>query len=205
MISLSTNHMGEFMRYLILMTLFLGLNTAFAARVEIENVFMVKAERYHQFRAYLYKDDGSRIDVTRDATWRSLGNRERQKGEFLFALPSFGSSDRFTTRIDITYNDESGMLSSSRSLTVDGSPDSIMLQGTTSTRSGGFVSLRAYGYYGGKRIDLTQKGRWSAMYGRVSTWGHYTAPYLRNRSSVYDSISFRFGMRTGRHSIMVRN
>lgn len=192
------------MRYLVLMALFLGLNTAFAAQVRIEHTFLVKAERYTQFRAYLYKDDGSKIDVTRDSTWRSMGNRERQKGEFLFSLPSFGSSGRFTVRVDVTYNGEEGMLSDSQSVSVDGTPDIIRIWGMSSTRSGGFVSMRADGYYGGKRIDLTQKGRWSAIYGRMSTWGHYTAPYLRNRNSVYDSVTFRFGLHSARHSIMVK-
>ncbi|MBK26265.1 MAG: hypothetical protein CME70_19860 [Halobacteriovorax sp.] len=192
------------MKILALMGLILGCSQLLAAEIRIENSFMVKAERYHQFRAYLYKDDGTRVDVTNDAIWRSMGNRSRSPGEFLFPLPAFGSSDRFSARVEVTYNSDSGILTDSEMIWVDGSPDSIHIWGMTSTRSGGFVSLRADGYYGGKRVDLTQKGHWSAIYGRVSSWGHYTAPYLRNRNSVYDSVSFRFGMRTGRHSIMVR-
>lgn len=192
------------MKLLILLTMILSLTPVFGASIKIENTFMVKAERYHQFRAYLYKDNGERLDVTNECNWNSFGNRERQKGEFLFELPRFGGTDRFSARIEVVYNGEEGMLTDTQSLWVDGTPDRIQIWGMSSTRSGGFITLRADAYYGGKRIDLTQRGQWSAMYGRVSSWGHYTAPYLRNRNSLYDSISFRFGSRTARHSISVR-
>lgn len=192
------------MKFLFGLVLALLSLSAFTSELRIEHNYLIKAERYERFRAILYKDDGSKVDVTADAQFRSSTGRERQSGEFYFALPAFGSSDRFSVRIDATYTGDGGIQSTGKSIMVDASPDSIYLWGMSSTRSGGFVSMRAEGFYGSKRVDLSQKGHWSAIYGRVNSWGQYNAPYLRNQSSVYDSITFRFGLRSARHSIMVR-
>lgn len=192
------------MKYFALLAMFLGLNTALAARLEIENTHWVKAERYHQFKAYLYKDDGTRVDVTNDTLWRSMGNRERQRGEFLFVLPNFGSSDRFSATVEATYTGELGMLTDRKTIYVDATPDRIQIWGMSSTRSGGSITFRADGYYGAKRVDLTNKGRWSAIYGRVGSYGWYRAPMIRNGRTVYDTVTFRFGLRTARQSVLVR-
>lgn len=181
----------------------LSLNLA-AEELRIEHNYLIKVERYEQFRAILYKDDGSRVDVTKDSQWRSSTGRTGQAGEFYFSLPPFGSSDRFSARVDVTYASDRGIQSTGKSVMIDASPDSIYLWGMSTTRSGGFVSMRAEGIYSGRRVNLSQKGYWSAIYGRVNSWGQYNAPYLRNQSSVYDSITFRFGSRSARHNIIVR-
>ncbi|MFT6069276.1 MAG: hypothetical protein ACJAT2_003465 [Bacteriovoracaceae bacterium] len=178
--------------------------TALSEELRIEHNYLIKAERYEQFRAILHKDDGSKVDVTSEAQFRSSTGRERQNGEFYFSLPPFGSQDRFSARIDVTYASDRGIQAAGKSIMIDASPDSIYLWGMSIARSGGFVSMRAEGLYNGRRVDLSQKGYWSALYGRVNSWGQYNAPYLRNQTSVYDSITFRFGLRSARHSILVR-
>lgn len=200
----STYIFGESMKILFSLVLGLLSLSAVSGELRIEHNYLIKVERYEQFRAILYNDDGSKQDVTADTTWRSSTGRTRQTGEFYFSLPHFGSSDRFSVRVDATYISEGEILNAGKSVLVDASPDSIYLWGMSSTRSGGFVSMRAEGLYSGRRVDLTQKGNWSAIYGRVNSWGQYNAPYLRNQTSVYDSVTFRFGLRSARHSIMVR-
>jgi hypothetical protein len=191
------------MKFLFSLGLILLSLSAFGEEIRIEHNYLIKAERFESFKAILYKDDGTKVDVTSDSRWSSSTGRTRQAGEFYFSLPHFGSSDRFSARVDVTFASDGGILSAGKSVMVDASPDSIYLWGMSSARSGGFVSMRAEGLYSGRRINLSQKGHWSAIYGRVNSWGQYNAPYLRNQSSVYDSITFRFGLRSARHGIIV--
>ena len=113
--------------------------------------------------------------------------------------------DRFSVSVEATYTGDNGIMTDRETIWVDGTPDFLQIWGMSSTRSGGSINFRAEGTYGIRRVDLTQKGRWSAMYGSIGSFGWYRAPILRNRTSVYDTITFYFGMRSARQSVMVRN
>ena len=177
-----------------------------ADRLEIENTYGVRAERYHQFRAIHYKDNGESIDVTRLARFQVFGVQERGSGEFYLELPRFGNFGRsFTVNISATYLAERGPLSDTDSIQVDTTPDFLEIRGNYGTRSGGTLLLRAYGIYAGKRVELTQKGRWQATHGQISSWGHYRAPIIRDRRQVIDRVTFNFGRRSQSSQVIVRN
>lgn len=176
-----------------------------AAELRLQSTYNVQAERPHQFRAVLIDDNGSSTEVSGQATFTATGaRRSGAPGGFVFSLPSFGSSTSGYETVEVSYNHEGTLLRDRQSVRVDYTPDYIRITGSTYVRSGSSTYLRATGHFGGRSVDLTSRGRWSASYGSIFN-GNYRAPTLRQgENSRYDRVSFSFGLRQDSVSVTIR-
>ena len=190
---------------IILAFFFSFLYQALAASLTIETPFAVKVEEYAQFRAYLTSTEGARTEVTNQVHFSMIGARDMGAGQFLVELPPFNSGNDFYLNISASYNTPAGeSLSAFQMVRVDVTPQYLELWGSPWARAGQSSTFRAYGHYGIKRVDLTQNGRWYALYGQMGSWGYYQAPMARDGRTIYDRISFSFGMQTSSISVTVQ-
>ena len=190
------------MRYLLVAICLLGCGLSQADELVIHAPALIKAETYHRYQAFLLKDNGERVDVTKDARFSSLARiNERAAGEILFRLPySINQMWKQMTLKASYVTPEGETLGTQRTFAVSMMPDYLRITGPYRVGFGGFASFRVYGYYGAKSIDLTSKGQWWARYGRISSWRSYRAP----RSSIgltRDEVVFRIASKQKRHSI----
>jgi hypothetical protein len=177
--------------------------SAHAAYFQIENHLGVKSERWHQFRAVLYLNNGSRIDVTRNSMWTSFGNEMRLPGEFYFKF-----DERSNRRIERKYISASifyrgYQFNAAGYVNVDQSPDYMEIIGPRNSSSRGTIQFQAIGIYPGKRIDLTEKGEWAAEYGDVNDQGRYLAPSVSRGGYLQDLVSFEFGFGRGQAQVSI--
>lgn len=193
------------MKSLLAIALLLSFAPAWAASLQLTQTYNVRVERPHQFRAVLIDDNGSSSEVSGQAQFTATNaRRSGAPGGFVFTLPSFGSSNSGYETVEVTYDHEGVLLRDRQLVRVDYTPDSINITGSTWVRSGGSSYLRATGYFGGRMVDLSNRGRWSALYGSVFN-GSYRAPTLRQgERNRYDRVTFSFGLRQDSVSITVR-
>ncbi len=177
--------------------------TANAAYFQIENHLGVKSERWHQFRAVLYLNNGVRLDVTRNAMWTSFGNDMRLPGEFYFKFDERSNRQIEKQYISATVFYNGYQFNAAGYVNVDQSPDYMEIIGPRNSRSRGTIQFQAIGIYPGKRIDLTEKGRWEAEHGDVNDQGRYLAPSVSRGGSIQDLISFEFGFGRGQAQVSV--
>lgn len=192
--------------YLFILGVLLGgFSPVMAASLELTNIHGVRVYRSHQFEAVFTDDQGQSLNVTREATFRASGaSGGGFSGRFVFDLPSFGSSTSGYETVSVSYTYNGQTYNISRSVRVDYTPDYIRVSGSTYVRSGSSAYLRAQGQFGPRSVDLTHRGRWSALYGSVFN-GNYRAPRLRNgERSRYDRVTFSYGLRSDSISITVR-
>jgi hypothetical protein len=177
--------------------------SANAAYFQIENHLGVKSERWHQFRAVLYLNNGARIDVTRNAMWTSFGNDMRLPGEFYFKFDERSDRQIEKKYISATVFYNGYQFSAAGYVKVDQSPDYMEIIGPRNSRSRGTIQFQAIGIYPGKRIDLTEKGEWSAEYGDVNDQGRYLAPSVSRGGSLEDIVGFQFGFGRGQAQVSI--
>jgi hypothetical protein len=197
--------METHMRFFLLVTILLSISFAQAARLEISNTTLVKAERWHQLEALFYHDDGQVENVTIDTDFSASGYQEMSNGNFYFSLPAFNSGYSFTVPVSASYLSGDGLYyHASTLINVDAVPDWIQISGSYFVNSGWSQTYTAYGIYGGKRIDLSRQGEWSSFRGQINGWGTYYAPKITNGQTITDTITFRFGFKSERMTISIR-
>ena len=193
------------MKFFIFLSLFITLSLAQAARLEISNTTIVKAERWNQLQAIFYQNDGSSQDVTIDTEFTASGYQESNNGNFYFSLPTFNSGTSFMVPVQAFYLGDDGVsYHASTLINVDANPDWLQITGSYFVNSGWSQTYTAYGIYGGKRVDLSRQGQWSAFRGHINGWGTYYAPKITQGQTITDTITFRFGFRTERMTITIR-
>lgn len=194
-----------FKKIFLISFLFLSFiaTSANAAYFQIENHLGIKCERWHQFRAVLYLNNGARIDLTNSAIWASPGNDTRRAGEFYFEFNENArrQNDRKYVSASVFYGGY--QFRAAGYANVSQTPDYMEVIGPSTSRSRGVVNFQAIGIYAGKRIELTDLGDWSADYGDIDDEGRYLAPSVTRGDSIEDEVKFKYGRRKGQAMITV--
>lgn len=178
-----------------------------AASLEIQAPWNVRVEREMQLQAFYTDDSGQRTDVTAQADFdTSEGYPEYGPGRFHVRMPNFGFGTTHSFTVYVRYTNADGQtLSSQARVTADLTPDYINISGPSYVASRSSAMFRATGYYNGRMVDLTNRGQWYAMYGRMSGNGFYWAPaVIPGRGVVYDNLRFNFAARSTSYSVYVQ-
>lgn len=165
----------------------------------------IKAERIHHFRAQFIDGSGRTRNVTNEVTFKVTNARAGSvSGAFEFALSSNTGATVGNEIVEIRYRDESGRNYVKSSIVrVSYVPDRVELIGPAQLKAGLRTKLIARGDYAGRLIDISNRGRWSALKGEV-TAGHYRTPQLPpNTAKLDDQVNYSFGQVTATHALRV--
>ena len=196
-----------FLKSLAIMVALLINSAIFAAQFDITSPYSVRVEREMQAQAFFTDDSGARIEVTSEATFStSESYPQYSNGRFLVRLPNFGYGTTHSFTVYANYTDEAGVTySAQKRVQADLTPDYINIQGPSYVASRSSAMFRAVGYYNGRSADLTNRGSWFAMHGRMSGNGYYWAPQvIPGRGMIYDNIRFNFAARSTSYSVYVQ-
>ena len=175
-----------------------------AAKIEIQNTQFAKAERWHQFKAVYYGDDGSVTDITDDVHFSVVGYQQNNNGEFYLSLPAFSQGYNFNVNVTASYMSQNISYVDHRTISVDATPDYLRISGSMFVNSGFSTSYRAYGHYGNRIIDISNRGNWHAYMGRIYNGGNYYAPHIAYGQYLTDTITYRFGWKSTQVRITIR-
>lgn len=190
-----------------LITLFLLLapSLCWAQQLVLLETANIKAERIHHFRAQFTQADGRIRNVTNEATFKVTNARAGSvSGAFEFGLSPNTGATVGNEIVEIRYRDENGRnFVKSSIVRVSYVPDRVELIGPAQIKVGERAKLIARGDYAGRLIDISNRGRWSALKGQV-TAGHYRTPQLPpNTAKLEDQISYTFGQASANHALRV--
>ncbi len=175
------------MKILFFSLILAALNIS-AMELKIENKHWAQAGTYHQFKTYLVnKDLNTKVDVTDKTKFISpFQLPQRNNGEFLILPTRNGQIGSF--KITAIYIDSEGKEHKSEELIrVRSEPSHIEVWGPSfRVYTHRPYRLRVWGYFNGRRLDITKLSNWFAFCGRVDTLGNYVAyiPHCRESLTI---------------------